>query len=248
MCKVDAGTPTLYYWNVDGETNNPVSWPGVTMSASDEFDGWYEYTIEGNSTNIIFSNSGSGQTADLTEISDADCNTSDNKVWWDGSAWIDNNCDAIPTHMVYFVANGGSGTMTALEIEENTTLSVPTCTFSNNYEFAYWATCEDGSGDLYWEDDEIEMASSDIYLFAQWGTSTGIEYGQLTKLKLYPNPAKDIIYIKGCKEGSQFDIYNQVGIKVKSELYNTSGIHISDLSSGLYLVKVNGLVLKLVIN
>ncbi len=63
-------TPTMYYWDVDGGMNSPTTWPGVTMTDPDG-DGWYEYTITGSSTNVIFSCNGAGQTGDLSASGDS---------------------------------------------------------------------------------------------------------------------------------------------------------------------------------
>lgn len=82
--KWEAGTPNIYYWNVNNSNNNPVSWPGVQMSA--EGNDWYTYTISNaTSTNLIFDYS-SWQTSDLSRTAGE---------WWfmDGN-WYDYNPDA----------------------------------------------------------------------------------------------------------------------------------------------------------
>jgi glycosidase len=63
--KTNWSTPTLYYWNVEPAGAAPATtWPGVGMTATG--NGWYSYTIPGAScANVIFSNNGSPQTADL---------------------------------------------------------------------------------------------------------------------------------------------------------------------------------------
>ena len=38
----------IFYWNVNGEYNNPVKWPGETMMA--EGDDWYTYTVDANTS------------------------------------------------------------------------------------------------------------------------------------------------------------------------------------------------------
>jgi glycosidase len=69
-------TPKIYYWNVTpgGAT---TAWPGVTMTS--EGNGWYVYTIpNGSCANIIFSNNGASQTADLYRC---------NEGWYNSGAW-----------------------------------------------------------------------------------------------------------------------------------------------------------------
>lgn len=79
--KWEAGTPNIYYWNVNGSNSNPVSWPGVEMKA--EGNNWYSYTIsDANSTSLIF-NYKSWQTSDMSR---------EKGEWWfmDGN-WYDTN-------------------------------------------------------------------------------------------------------------------------------------------------------------
>jgi len=65
-------TPYLYAWEMDGVTNAELApWPGVLMT-DDNSDGWYEYTINASSTNVIFNCGGfPDQTADLSATGDA---------------------------------------------------------------------------------------------------------------------------------------------------------------------------------
>lgn len=60
---------------------------------------------------------------------------------------------------------------------------------------------------------------------------------QNTAISIFPNPAKTIFHIETDKEISQIDILNQQGQRVKTT--NTKNITISELSSGLYFVKVS---------
>ena len=60
------GYTHVYFWNVT-PTAQTTTWPGVAMTS--EGNGWYKYTLTGAScSNFIFTNNGSGQTADLTNI------------------------------------------------------------------------------------------------------------------------------------------------------------------------------------
>ena len=47
----------IFYWNLNGQYNNPVKWPGDSMSPTK--DGWYSYIIEDvDSANIMFTHDG----------------------------------------------------------------------------------------------------------------------------------------------------------------------------------------------
>lgn len=74
-------TPNIYYWNLNAETNNPVTWPGVQMTA--EGENWYGYTFSGTeSVNLIFNLNGS-QTADLSRTA--------GEWWYKDSKWYSYN-------------------------------------------------------------------------------------------------------------------------------------------------------------
>ena len=55
---------------------------------------------------------------------------------------------------------------------------------------------------------------------------------------IYPNPANDVIFVKG-EEIQSVEIYNSIGVKVVSKNVNNSeSIDIADLASGMYFVRV----------
>jgi hypothetical protein len=59
-------------------------------------------------------------------------------------------------------------------------------------------------------------------------------------INVYPNPAKDNIVLKyNTKDPIQIDIYNVLGLRVKSAVHNTneSNIDISDLQNGVYFLR-----------
>ena len=62
------GYTHVYAWD---DNQNPLAggWPGSTLT--DNGDGWMTYTIPANCANVIFSNNGGGQTADLSTCNDA---------------------------------------------------------------------------------------------------------------------------------------------------------------------------------
>ena len=62
------------------------------------------------------------------------------------------------------------------------------------------------------------------------------------EVKIYPNPAKDIVNIVGVKRGEEIVIQNLQGkvLLEKIAIMNTERIEISALESGMYLVSVEG--------
>jgi glycosidase len=80
--------PNIYYWNVQPAGAMPtVTWPGVKMITLS--NGWYEFMFNGTScTNLIFSNNGASQTADLSRCSVG---------WYTNGAWSNTAPTGAPT-------------------------------------------------------------------------------------------------------------------------------------------------------
>jgi hypothetical protein len=63
---------------------------------------------------------------------------------------------------------------------------------------------------------------------------------QNDKLVLYPNPVRNVLYIKGTSgKLYQFQIYNAAGQLVLSGQFKNNQADLSGLSVGVYLVKIN---------
>lgn len=76
-------------------------------------------------------------------------------------------------------------------------------------------------------------------------TITGIRDQQMNhSMSLYPNPVNDVLYLKDKNESQSFSIYNWVGEKVLES--NGDKVNVSQLSSGIYLLKTGTATLKFV--
>jgi len=77
--------------------------------------------------------------------------------------------------------------------------------------------------------------------------STGLDVASTNALSLYPNPATDGFTIQAGEKATTVSIYNLSGSLVLSQqIIGKSYINISSLQQGIYVVKVDGLVGKLV--
>jgi bifunctional DNase/RNase len=70
-------------------------------------------------------------------------------------------------------------------------------------------------------------------------------------ITVYPNPAKDVVYVKG--ELTGYELYDLFGNKLEQVSGNMEEIRVSDLSSGVYIIRLhtkNGKALtkKIIIN
>lgn len=66
-------------------------------------------------------------------------------------------------------------------------------------------------------------------------------------LKVYPNPASETLYFPAEMVGSEVSIYDFTGRAVKAAKLENSALDIQSLQKGVYLVKVNKAVTKLII-
>ena len=78
---------------------------------------------------------------------------------------------------------------------------------------------------------------------------TSVETQAVVSLGLYPNPCRDQVYIKGLVDYAQVEVYAHTGSKVLSvQLSPSQPLNLQSLQPGIYLVKVNGVTLKLLKN
>jgi hypothetical protein len=83
-----------------------------------------------------------------------------------------------------------------------------------------------------------DVIASDI---AFTSINTGIHDYKANIVRLYPNPAADIIVIDGIAINAEVTIYSLEGMIVKSVyLENTNSITVNELSSGMYILKIRG--------
>lgn len=78
------------------------------------------------------------------------------------------------------------------------------------------------------------------------GTEDVEEYVEINDINVYPNPAGSHIYLTGISEGENVEIYNMTGKLVASFKYDGGAVDVANLTSGLYVVRSNGLTTKFV--
>ena len=78
--------------------------------------------------------------------------------------------------------------------------------------------------------------------------SASINDFESNEVVLYPNPAKDIIFIKNVSGDTLIKIYDINGRLIRETNTNSNSISISDLNRGFYFINVNGQVKKIIKN
>jgi len=143
----------------------------------------------------------------------------------------DNSVDEIS---VTFNVGGGS-VVPSLTVSKNTTITKPADPTKIGYTFAGWykeASCTNA-----WNF-ATDVVTTNITLFAKWTVATFVENRQVTDFKLYPNPAKDKLYINFNSSNLSGAIYDLQGKRVVDIKTGINPIDISNLSKGIYFVKI----------
>jgi len=76
----------------------------------------------------------------------------------------------------------------------------------------------------------------------------GVKTGSETTLKVYPNPVSDLLSIQSEIEINSVEIFNSIGTKMHSESLKSHfySLEMTQYPAGLYLVKINGQIFKIV--
>ena len=111
-----------------------------------------------------------------------------------------------------------------------------------------WASCADETGNTL----ELKAADLDNSLPESWdcsntnGSPNFINDESLSnndifnsKLKIYPNPVNDRVFISGDLDKANIEIYNAIGQLVLKENQNSS-VNVVHLKKGLYFIKIIG--------
>ncbi len=105
------------------------------------------------------------------------------------------------------------------------------------------AIAADGYTFVKWSDETTDnpkeiIVDHDIILAAFFNTN-GVDDLDLTHFSFFPNPANGVLHIQGIEEDAEINIYNAFGSLVKTaQICGDSEIGISELASGLYLLKM----------
>ena len=95
-------------------------------------------------------------------------------------------------------------------------------------------------------DTQTSFAIDDFMIEKQIATSTIAQSENL--LELYPNPAQNVLKIKGVQLGSVYAVYSISGTKVLQNNYQNSGIDVSQMAQGIYYIQTNNETARFIIN
>ncbi len=103
---------------------------------------------------------------------------------------------------------------------------------ADGYYFKKW-----GDGNT---DNPREILVDHDIVLAAFFEGTGVDEEGFENVNLYPNPANDKIRIEGLEGEHEISIFNAMGMKVMAVTLQDEGeIHIDELSTGLYLLRID---------
>ena len=146
---------------------------------------------------------------------------------------------SVTTYTVTLICNTDEGTVSGGGVYVAGSTAYLTAFPHNGYEFDKWS---DGATD----NPRTVIVNSDLTL-AAFFKGTGVGEDGLTPMTLYPNPTKGSIRISGIEANTTVEIYNSLGELVRTvNAGPDQEIGVSDLASGLYLVRCGNRTLRFV--
>ena len=126
--------------------------------------------------------------------------------------------------MENFVPTGDTAISIELKLVDKDPSKMPIQnTWNSDNNDSYWATYFSGRFEL----SSVATAKRDIF------------NDKAENITLYPNPAKNIVYLKNAGDVEKVDISNIIGQKVKSFVNVKQALDVSDLKNGMYFVTLH---------
>jgi uncharacterized repeat protein (TIGR02543 family) len=162
----------------------------------------------------------------------------------DGSAlYATITITAPPTYTVTLNKQNGTGGTSSVTATYGQAMPIATAPTRTGYTFDGYYIGTNGSGTQYYT---ASMASardwnltSNTTLYAKWTANTnGIEEVQAAGISIFPNPAKDELFIKSELPIKRVEIYSLIGSLLLQENNFNEKISVSALPKGVLLMKV----------
>lgn len=170
---------------------------------------------------------------------------------------IQNNITSQVIHTSYLkTLNSGcdsiiTTTINVISIDNSISLNYPSLTAAESGANYQWIDCSNQNAAIAGETHqtftpitsgdyavEISMNGCTVTTACLNVTGTGINNLDYSKLKIYPNPASDVLHILCDDQIDQVFIYSVNGVLVQHITSNCSKIDISELKKGLYFINV----------
>ncbi|MBQ4377352.1 MAG: InlB B-repeat-containing protein [Bacteroidales bacterium] len=148
------------------------------------------------------------------------------------------NVIPVTYYTISFNANGGTGDMSPIRIENGRVFRLPACTFvREGYTFAGWGTNPHGYGEVFSVGAELYVGQPRIF-YALWTSNEpeGIAITAISGLTVGPNPATTMVSVGGVsvERLTIIDIYGHTLRTVKAQ----PSVSFADLPSGIYTLRI----------
>ncbi len=111
---------------------------------------------------------------------------------------------------------------------------------SNTYNYLTfmfdYGTVGDGTANSTFLFDDVQLINT-----------TGVSNTRKSNIAIYPNPVKTNLFIKGSSQDAEITIFDMTGKKVISKQLNNGTVNTSDLTKGIYMIRIvdkNGVTSK----
>ena len=134
---------------------------------------------------------------------------------------------AIWGHVITFNANGGSGTMAALQVDEGDSVTLTTNAYTyTGHTFDGWNTLADGSGTDY-ADEATITPSADITLYAKW--AGGVVWWSPAESYFEFAPNTTLLQVAGTNSGTTSDLAGNIILPT-----TLGGVTVTGLAGGSF--------------
>jgi len=252
---------SVYATDLDGDGDMDV----LSASWSDNKIAWYENDGDGNfgPQQIITTNADAAKSvyaADIDGDGDMDvlsASRSDNKI-----AWYENDGDGNfgPQQIITTIASGANSVY-ATDIDVDGDMDVLSASYFDD-KIAWYENDGDGNfgpqqiittnadgvrsvdaADLDGDGDMDVLSASYVDDKIAWYenfTILGLAEQNESTLLIYPNPSKELIFIRLQNEViTKIELYNLLGQKIQTFVNNVENINIANLQAGIYLLKIH---------
>ena len=121
-------------------------------------------------------------------------------------------------------------------VAEGSDAAAPTDPEREGYTFVDW-------------DVNFTNVVSNLTVTAQYSITTSINTNHEKTVRIYPNPTTNgLLYIKSDEPINEINIYDLTGRKVFNSKNSANPINVSSLSNGVYLIKVDNITRRIIIN
>lgn len=257
------GDMYIYAWDNIGFPAGP--WPGSPVAA--DIEGWYSHTFSVTEPiNIIFNNNGTKQTINLTDISADACFEITSQTSSAGHSYVVfTECDQTnetgqitvkwensqnwsgDMYLFAWDASGGlTGSWPGIKAEMDD-LEMYSYTFNSDAVNVIFNNGASQTFDIenirvntcYFISNTLVEGKHNVKLMQCPEVPTSMEETEVDVLLIYPNPAEDVIYIRGANEEIEaVQIFSISGGLIKSSKCVENKVSISSLPQGYYIVGV----------